>query len=238
VKPHLCSFALAVLTTLGCNERAAPPAPEPATTPATSTGPAPTPAVEPSAAAEATTTASAAEPTAEPSATIAEPSTPSAKTAAPAAKTAEPSPKAPTAAAAGATAAPSAEPTAPARKVATVSGSGASADSFSLGISARSPVKAGESGAASIVLTAKSPYKCNAKYPYKMALDAPSGGVSYASQTVRGMAIADKTSSMSVPFTATAPGKATISGTFSFSICTADKCLIEKRKLAVTIDVD
>lgn len=236
MSPRVWTLALAALPLLACNERGASPAPEPATTPAPTAAPTPTqaePTAEPSAA------ASAPAPTAEPSATAAaRPTTGTAATPAPVAKTAEPSPKAPTTAAASATAAPSAEPAAPARKVTTVSGSGASGDSFSLGISARSPVRAGESGAANIVLTAKSPFKCNAKYPYKMALDAPSGSVSYASQTVRGMSIADKTSTMSVPFTATAPGKATISGTFSFSVCTEDKCLIEKRKLAVTIDVD
>lgn len=132
----------------------------------------------------------------------------------------------------------SAAPAEPERKVTTVSGGGAAGEGFALGISARSPVRAGESGAATIVLNAKSPYKCNAKYPYKMALDAPVGGISYPSTVVKGMNIADKTSTMSVPFSATAKGKATISGTFSFSVCTDDKCLIEKRKLAVTIDVD
>ena len=129
-------------------------------------------------------------------------------------------------------------PEAPARKVSTVSGTSAAGEGFSLFISAKSPVKSGESGAASVVLSAKEPYKCNEKYPYKLVLDAPSGGISYPSQTVRGMSVGEKTSSMSVPFSATAPGPATIAGQLHFSICTADKCLIEKRRLSVTVQVD
>jgi len=71
-----------------------------------------------------------------------------------------------------------------------------------------------------------------------MALDAPSGGVSYASNVVRSMSVGEKTSTMGVPFTPSQKGKATVSGTFSFSVCTEDKCLIEKRPLSVTVDVD
>jgi hypothetical protein len=42
---------------------------------------------------------------------------------------------------------------------------------------------------------------------------------------------------MSVPFLASQPGNATIAGELSFSICTEERCVIEKQRLAVTIDV-
>jgi hypothetical protein len=99
-------------------------------------------------------------------------------------------------------------------------------------------VRVGQGASALVVLTAKDPYKCNDKYPYKFVLDAPSGGVSYPAQTVRGMSIADKRSSMSIPFSVGQAGAATIAGQLHFSICTAEKCLIEKRQLSVTVQAE
>lgn len=95
----------------------------------------------------------------------------------------------------------------------------------------------GQQGNVTAVLTAKDPYKCNEKYPYKFKLNAPPDGVSYPSETVRSMSVSAKRSTMSIPFTAAKAGKHTISGTLSFSVCTADKCLVEKRPLAVTVNV-
>ncbi|MBX3126519.1 MAG: hypothetical protein KF718_07365 [Polyangiaceae bacterium] len=130
------------------------------------------------------------------------------------------------------------EPEPPPRKVSTVRGSSHAADSFALSIQAPSPVRQGETASATIVLSAKAPFKCNLKYPYKFTLDAPGSGVSYPTAVVRSMSIAEKTSTMSVPFSATQKGKGTVSGTLSFSVCTDDKCLIEKRPLAVTVNID
>jgi hypothetical protein len=127
---------------------------------------------------------------------------------------------------------------APARAVKTVAGTGAAGEGYALAISAQSPVRSGASSAAAVVLSAKDPYKCNDKYPYKLVLDPPSAGVSYPQQTVRGMAVGEKRSTMSVPFSVAQPGSATIAGTLHFSICTADKCLIEKQKVSVTVQAD
>jgi hypothetical protein len=128
---------------------------------------------------------------------------------------------------------PSAAPAksaAPERKVKTVGGTSASSDSFSLSISAPSPVRAGQSANAAIVLAARAPYHCNPKYPYKFAVDGGS--------TIKGMSVSEKSASMAVPFTPSQKGRTTVSGTLSFSVCTADKCLIEKRKLSVSVDAD
>jgi hypothetical protein len=187
--------------------------------------PAPTPSAEPPPSATAAPSASSAsEETPAPSASVALPEpTASAK---------------PVASAKSAGAHPSASANAPERVVKTVSGTSASSDAFAVGISAQSPVHAGQSGTANVILTAKDPYHCNPKYPYKFALDAPSGGVSYPSNPVRGMSVTEKRSSMSVPFSAADKGHVTVSGTLFFSICTADKCLLDKRPLSVGIDVD
>jgi hypothetical protein len=117
-----------------------------------------------------------------------------------------------------------------------VRGSSASGEGYSVSIQAPSPVRPGETASAQIVLNAKSPYKCNDKYPYKFVLDPPSGSLRYPQTTVRGMAIGEKQSTMGVPFSAQS-GPATISGLLHFSVCTADKCLIEKQKLSVTVQV-
>ncbi len=190
------------------------------------------PSAEPTPPAAPEPTASAAEPaSAEPEETAsAAPETSAAPTASAAAKT---DGTKPVAKVTGTGKAPVAEPAksaAPERKVKTVGGTSASSDSFSLSISAPSPVRSGETANAAIVLSARAPYHCNPKYPYKFAVDGGS--------TVRGMSVSEKTATMSVPFTPSQKGRSTVSGTLSFSVCTADKCLIEKRKLAVSVDVD
>jgi hypothetical protein len=87
------------------------------------------------------------------------------------------------------------------------------------------------------VLVAKSPFKCNDKYPYKLVLDAPPAGVTFPSGTVRSMSVTKSRGTMSVPFAPTTPGTKTISGTLSFSVCTDEKCLIEKQHLAISVAV-
>ncbi len=98
-------------------------------------------------------------------------------------------------------------------------------------------MRAGETSSAVVVLTAKAPYHCNDKYPYKLVL-APAAGVSFPQPTVRGMSVAEKQSTMSVPFSIAQAGDGTIAGDFHFSICTAEKCLVEKRRLSVTVKAD
>jgi hypothetical protein len=198
-----------VIALIGCEREASPPAP------VASVAPEPPEPVEPPP--PVTTQAPPVEPAPAPSA-------PPEKTAA-----VKPTSKTP---------APPATSAEPARKVKTVAGTGAAGEGFAVSISAPSPVRSGATSSAVVVLSAKDPYKCNDKYPYKLVLDAPAGGVSYPQPTVRGMSVAEKQSSMSVPFSVAQPGSATVAGTLHFSICTADKCLIEKRKLSVTVQAD
>ena len=204
--------------------------------------PQPAPAPEPAASAVPSAASSAEAKLPDPVEPIASASAAPVASAAP---TLEPNPKtAPAVAKSAATAASAASPAsaapsasaAPTRVVKTVAGSSASTDNYSVSISAPSPVRAGETAAASVVLHAKSPFHCNPKYPYKLALDA--GSVSFPSNPVRGMNVSEKTATMSVPFTPSSAGRATVSGTLSFSVCTEDKCMIEKSKVAVSVDVD
>ncbi|HEY1533007.1 MAG TPA: hypothetical protein VGF76_03285, partial [Polyangiaceae bacterium] len=94
----------------------------------------------------------------------------------------------------------------------------------------------GKAGEADVVLSAKPPYHVNDKYPYKFKLkEAP--GLSFASMIVTKDAVKFEPARATVPvaFTPSA-GKHTLSGQLSFSVCTADKCMIEKRDLALEIE--
>lgn len=116
-------------------------------------------------------------------------------------------------------------------------GSDVSGASFSAWLQTAGAYEVGKPGTVMAVLTARDPYKCNDKYPYKFKLDPPAAGVSYPQETVRGMQIAPKRSTMSIPFVPSQAGTATISGTLYFSVCTDERCLIEQSKLSVSVDV-
>ncbi len=98
----------------------------------------------------------------------------------------------------------------------------------------------GQQGTVQVVLVAKGDWHCNDKYPYKFKLGAASGGVSYPTPIVRaeGLRIAPERTVMTVPFVPSASGDARVSGTFSFSVCSAASCQIETRELALTVKVD
>jgi hypothetical protein len=110
--------------------------------------------------------------------------------------------------------------------------------SFALAFSTKGAYKVGEKGEAEIVLEAKDPYKVNDKYPYKFKL-ADADGVSYPDKVVSKdhVKLEHKKATMTVAFTPDGAGKKKISGVFHFSVCTEDKCMIEKRDLALDVDV-
>lgn len=119
----------------------------------------------------------------------------------------------------------------------TTKGQNVASAGFSAWLQGSGSFKAGEQGAVTVVLVSKAPYHCNDKYPYKFKLDPPAAGLSYPQSVVRGAQITPQRTTMSVPFLASAAGKATIAGELSFSVCTEERCLIEKQHLAVTVDV-
>lgn len=116
-------------------------------------------------------------------------------------------------------------------------GSSVGAAHFSVSIQAPTPVQVGKTASATIVLSAKSPFHCNDKYPYKFKLDAPGATVSYPSSLARGMSVHGAHGSMGVPFTGKQPGSARISGTLYMSVCSASQCLMDRRHLAVVVQV-
>jgi hypothetical protein len=131
-----------------------------------------------------------------------------------------------------------AEQAAPAEPPAANAGSSISEDSFALLLRPSGSYKVGQAGLVEVVLDAKAPYKVNDKYPYKFKL-APSAGLKFPNQVVKeeGLKLEQKRATMTVGFTPESSGQKNVSGQFSFSVCTEERCLIEKRDLSLAIDV-
>jgi hypothetical protein len=114
-----------------------------------------------------------------------------------------------------------------------------SESNFELSMAPKGPYKVGQAGEVSVLLEAKAGFKVNDKYPYKFKLkEAP--GVKFPAPVVGKDAVKleEKRATLPVHFTPEAAGKHSIGGQLSFSVCTDDKCLIEKRDLALEIQAD
>jgi hypothetical protein len=132
---------------------------------------------------------------------------------------------------------PTAAADAPSKSGQTVQGTVVKEEPFSIWLQAVSPVAAGSSATVEAVLVANPPYHCNAEYPHKFKLGAPPAGISYPEATVKGAKVTAERSVLAIPVQAQSPGKATVSGTLQFSVCNDDRCLVEKRELALNIEV-
>ena len=132
---------------------------------------------------------------------------------------------------------PQAEPPKPAEPPADLKAA-VSEESFDLKLEPGQTYKVGEEGQLKVVLDAKPPFKVNQEYPYSFTLNE-SPGVSFASQKVTKDAVTleAKRATMVVPFTPKEAGQRTISGTFKFSVCTDEQCLIKKHDLGLAIHV-
>jgi hypothetical protein len=108
--------------------------------------------------------------------------------------------------------------------------------SFDLVLAPKGDYKAGQAGEVEIALVAKAPFHVNDKYPYKFKAKEGSG-IKFAAPVTSKEALKLETmkATMTVAFTPEAAGKHELAGQFSFSVCTDDKCLIEKRDLALEI---
>lgn len=112
-------------------------------------------------------------------------------------------------------------------------------DAFELSIAPKGAYKKGQPGEAEIVLLAKGAFHVNDKYPYKFKLKE-GGALKFAAPVVskEHVKLEEKRATMVVGFTPEASGKHVLAGQFAFSVCTDDKCLIEKRDLALEIAVE
>lgn len=110
-----------------------------------------------------------------------------------------------------------------------------SEEAFSAWLQAPAPASASAPAHVEAILMAKAPYHCNEEYPHKFKLDAPPPGVSYPEETVRGMQVTPERGVLRIPLQASVAGPVKVSGTLSFSVCTEERCLVEKRPLALNL---
>lgn len=99
-----------------------------------------------------------------------------------------------------------------------------------------SPVAHGKMATLTVHLEPQSPFKSNDKYPYRFTINE-SKGVTPSSSSSTGAAVAPDKTTLRVPFRAEQVGTATLGGTFAFSVCTPEKCLIERASLVSTFEV-
>jgi hypothetical protein len=110
---------------------------------------------------------------------------------------------------------------------------------FEVSLEPKDAAKAGQASALEVTLLAKAPYHVNDKYPIKLKLkETP--GVKYENLTLGKDAVKLEAMKavMPVSFTPDGAGKRTVAGQFAFSVCTEDKCLMEKRDLALDVNVE
>jgi hypothetical protein len=110
---------------------------------------------------------------------------------------------------------------------------------FDLTMSARGPFKTGAPAQAQIVLVALGAYKVNQEYPLKFRLE-DSSAMNYPTPVVKRdhARLEHKRATMTVPFVPRASGEKRIVGELAFSVCTEQKCVMERRSLGVTVRVD
>ncbi|HLV68354.1 MAG TPA: hypothetical protein VKY73_21205 [Polyangiaceae bacterium] len=109
---------------------------------------------------------------------------------------------------------------------------------FELTLTAPGTYEVGKPGNAEIVLVAKDPFKVNDQYPYKFKVKEARGlkleGTTIGKDRVK---LEKKRATLTIPFVPEQSGKQALTGQFSFSVCTEEKCLIEKRDLSLVVDV-
>ncbi len=125
---------------------------------------------------------------------------------------------------------------APTETTPTIRGAAVSGEGFRAHLQSASKLQKGKPGSIQLVLEAVAPFHCNDKYPYKFT-PSPTPGVSYPGAVIKNMTVGEQRSTMNIPFTAGDAGEKQLSGEFAFSVCTDDKCLIEKQKLSITVNV-
>ncbi|HVU04707.1 MAG TPA: hypothetical protein VHE30_23295 [Polyangiaceae bacterium] len=107
---------------------------------------------------------------------------------------------------------------------------------FDLALVPAGPLTEGKPGVMEVRLSAKGGYHVNDKYPYKFKVD-PAPGLKWGSDvfTKDALTLEEKQATMKVDVVPEEQGTRAVSGTFSFSVCSPERCLVEKRALAANV---
>lgn len=95
-----------------------------------------------------------------------------------------------------------------------------------------SPVAVGHETLVTVHLEPQAPFKSNDKYPYRFTLGKLEGAAA-PSDTVTGPTVTPTRTTLRFAMTPTRVGHGSVSGTFSFSVCTDEKCLVERAPLVL-----
>lgn len=109
---------------------------------------------------------------------------------------------------------------------------------FDVALAASGAYQAGKEGTVDVVLEAKAPFHVNDQYPIKFKVkEGP--GVKYSAAVVGKdkAKVEHMKATMPVAFVPESAGQHTVSGQLSFSVCTDENCLMEKRDLSLVVDV-
>jgi hypothetical protein len=139
--------------------------------------------------------------------------------------------------------APSANPAAPAQSA----GPRAESDAYRVTL-APEPCKAGAECTVHVRLDVLGPWHLNDAYPYKFKAE-PAAGTEFLGQDAEQNNIfsraagdfkpqGEKQGILDVRFKHGEKGAVDILGTYNFSVCSAEKCRLEKERLAVNVPVD
>jgi hypothetical protein len=127
-----------------------------------------------------------------------------------------------------------------AEHAAVTAGPKAETDTYVTEIKATGAYKAGAEGMVEVTLVTKGGYHTNAQYPYKFkAADPAPEGVTFPKPILLRAdgTFEEKKGSFKVPFVAGKPGKYTVGGVFSLSVCSEANCIMDKVPLEISVDV-
>lgn len=131
------------------------------------------------------------------------------------------------------------EPSAPAEAPAGPAQSEYHESAFDVVIRPASDFAAGKPGIVEIQLDAKGEYHMNETYPYRFKTHAGDGvQFSAATYSKDAMKLEPARGIMKLELTPKDPGEKSVSGLFLFSVCSAERCLVEKRELATKLKVN
>lgn len=121
---------------------------------------------------------------------------------------------------------------APAPAAALVSSAAVSGEGYRTYLQMPSPVAVGHETLVTVHLEPQAPFKSNDKYPYRFTLGKLEGAAA-PSDTVTGPTVTPTRTTLRFAMTPTRVGHGSVSGTFSFSVCTEEKCLVERAPLVL-----
>lgn len=109
-------------------------------------------------------------------------------------------------------------------------------EGFKAYLQLNAPLQVGAEAHVEVVLEPQAPFKCNEQYPYRFS-NVQGEGINLKTVDIRNADVNPQRTVLVVPVTPSRAGRANVSGTFAFSVCTDEKCLIEKRPLQLAFDV-